>query len=182
MGMDPVTISLIAMAVAGVGTGVSAYGQYQQGKSQEKLANYNAQVQEANAANKARDGRAMANAQRRKNEQLKARQRTLSAKSGVTGAGSPLAVAAQQAGEMEMQALDIERNAANAALADRQQATLDRAGGKAAKRGALWAAGGTILSGVGSSVSSFSSMKQLKTSSSAGSIGSATSSPLSSMK
>ena len=177
MGLE--TLALVAIMA---GTGATAYGQYQQGKSQEKLAKYNAQVQEANAANKARDGRAMANAQRRKNEQLKARQRTLSAKSGVTGAGSPLAVAAQQAGEMEMQALDIERNAANAALADRQQATMDRASGKAAKRGALWAAGGTILSGVGSSASSFSSMKQLKTSSSAGSIGSATSSPLSSMK
>lgn len=162
MGLEAITIAYIAAATSAVGAGVSAYGQYQQGKSQEKLANYNAQVQEANAANRERDGRAMANAQRRQNEKLKARQRTVSAKSGVTGAGSPLAVAAQQAGEMEMQALDIERNAANAALADRQQATLDRAGGKAAKRGALWAAGATILQGAGDAAGSLSTIKQLK--------------------
>ena len=40
------TLAIIGLASTAIGAGVSAYGQYQQGKAQEAIANYNAQQRE----------------------------------------------------------------------------------------------------------------------------------------
>lgn len=146
----PTTAVIIAGTIASaVGSGVSAYGSYQQGKAQRRMAERNAKIAESRAAAAARDGRIMSNASRRQSERLKSRQRALYAKSGVTSAGSPLIIQAEQAAQAEMQALDIERNAENQAQAQRQQAELDRMQGKSAYRAGLYGAGSTLLQGAG---------------------------------
>ena len=111
------------------------------------MAEYNAKVAEANAKVAERDGREIANAQRRRNERILASQRARSAKSGVTGAGTSLIVAADQTMQLELDALETERRAGIQSYNLKQQAKLDRAGGNAAYKSGLWSAGGTLLSG-----------------------------------
>lgn len=47
MGLDPISWAIIGASV--VGTGVKAYGEYEAGKSQQSLSNYNASVTETTA-------------------------------------------------------------------------------------------------------------------------------------
>ena len=150
MGMDPITLAIISTAVTAVGSGVSAYNSYQSGKATERLNNYNADLADQQAADTERDGRILANAQRAKNQKMQARQRALYAKGGVvTGTGSPLLVQAEQAGEMEMAALEVERTADAKAARLKSQAVLDRMAGKNARSAGNLNAAATLLSGAG---------------------------------
>ena len=100
---------------------------------------------------------------RKDKERLQASQRAAYAKSGaVMTEGTPLLVMAEQAGMMELDILNQQRNRALEASALRSQVTLDRyAGSQAAKAGTI-GAGGTLLSGVGSAVMGVSSAKASK--------------------
>jgi hypothetical protein len=140
-----------AAVLTAVGAGVSAYSSYQQGKAAQKLNNYNASVADQAAADKARDGRILANNQRQQNQKLLSRQRALRAKSGVVGnTGTPLLVAADQAAQLEMGALETEITANSEASRLRQQAVADRMAGKSARRAGNLGAAATILQGAGS--------------------------------
>lgn len=143
---------LIAGLVAStVGTGVAAYSAQQAGKAQQSLNNYNAAINDQAALDAARDGRIAANAQRAQNERIKARQRALYAKAGVvTATGSPLLVQVEQAGELEMAALEQEQQANSKAAQLRSQAVLDRMSGSIARRTGNLNAAATVLQGIGS--------------------------------
>ena len=148
MGLE--TLLIAGIAATAVGTGVSAYSQYQAGKSQEALAKYNAAVSDQAALDAARDGRAAANVQRAQNARLQARQRALYAAAGVNiDTASPLMVRAQQAGELEMAALEQELQANSQAARLRSQAVLDRMQGTAARRAGTLGAAATVLQGAG---------------------------------
>lgn len=150
MAVATSTLLIASLVATTVGTGVVAYNQYQQGKAARALGNYNAQVSEQAALDAARDGRAAANAQRAKNEAIKARQRALFAKAGVNlSSGSPLMLQVAQAGELELAALETEQQAESNAAKLRTQAVLDRMGANSAYRAGLIGASGTILQGVG---------------------------------
>jgi hypothetical protein len=150
MAVATSTLLIASLAATAVGTGVSAYNQYQAGKAQQSLSNYNAAVSDQAAVDTARDGRIAANAQRAQNERLKARQRALYAKAGVSIAtGSPLMVQVEQAGELEMAALEQEQQANSQAAKLRQQAVLDRMQGSAAKKAGGLNAMATVLQGAG---------------------------------
>lgn len=145
MGIE--TIAIMAIVA---GAGISAYSSYEQGQSQKAISNYNAQVAENEAKQRAQDAQVAANAQRAQNEALKAKQRALFAKAGVVAAGTPLLVQAEQAATLEMSALEIERTGNMDAARLRSQAELDRMQGKSAARAGTMQAAGTVLSGVGS--------------------------------
>lgn len=150
MAIGTTALLVTALTATAVGTGVSAYNQYQAGKAQQALNNYNAQVNEQVAADTARDARIKANAQRAENERLKARQRALYAKAGVVlGTGTPLLTQVAQAGELEMAALEVETAGNVEAARLRTQAVLDRMAGKSASRAGTLGAAGTILQGIG---------------------------------
>tara|TARA_R110000868_G_scaffold148301_2_gene370096 strand:+ start:12788 stop:13267 length:480 start_codon:yes stop_codon:yes gene_type:complete len=159
MGVE--TIAIAALVTSLVGTGISAYSSYQSGKAQERINNYNAQIAEQDAADKVRDGRILANAQRARGEKLQARQRALYGKSGTVGdVGSPLMVQAEQAGQLEMAALDVQQTANAQAGKLRQQAVADRMAGKAARQAGSLNAAGTLLQGSGSAVSQYATFKK----------------------
>ncbi len=143
-------VFVAAMVASAIGGGVSAYNSIQQGKAQKALNDFNANVNEQAALDKSRDARILANAQRAKGERLKARQRVLLAKSGVAmDTGSPLMLQAQQAGELELAALDVERSGNVEAARLRNEAIVDRMAGKAARRAGNLNATATILSTAG---------------------------------
>jgi hypothetical protein len=144
-----------ALALSAVGAGVSAYGAYQQGKSQEAIANYNAALERNRAIQAQQDAKAAAAAQRREKDILTKRQRALYAKAGVTNEGTPLEVMIDTAQQMELEALEIERGGDIMASQHRSQAVIDTYSGKAAKRGAMYSAGATLLQGAGSIAGSF---------------------------
>jgi hypothetical protein len=145
-----------AVALTVVASGYSAYSSYQQGKSAQKWNNYNAQLEEQNAATAARDAAITANQTRRANERVKSRQRAAFAANGVVGdTGSPLLTQAEQAGYLEEGALEVERQGNIQAGKHRQQAVLDRMSGRVARSAGKMNAASTILSGAASAVSTY---------------------------
>lgn len=149
MAIATSTALLIAAGATLVGGGVAAYSSYQAGKATDSLMKYNADLANQDAIVKERDGRILANAQRLQNQRLLARQRSLYAKAGVNMTGTPLLVEAEQAGQLEMAALEVERTASIEAGRYRTQAVINRMQGSAARRGANLQAVGTILQGSG---------------------------------
>lgn len=141
--MSAAITSLVITLAAG---GYSAYTSYQNGKSQQALNNYNAMLEEQNAATQARDAAIQANQTRRQNQRVLASQRAAMAANGVVGdTGSPLLEQANQAGYLEMGALEVERQGNIASAQSRQQAVLDRARGSLAARAGEMEAVGTVL-------------------------------------
>ena len=150
------TLALVA------GVGLQAFGQFKagqaasaEGKSQQNIANYNAQVQEREA--KAIEQRTAVE-QRRQTEAAERRQSTLEAGIGAAGAvataGSPLLLQARQASESELANLNIGFTGREQATAARTQAQLDitqgklsRQRGKARATGKFIGAGSTLLTG-----------------------------------
>ena len=151
-----------SLALLAAGVGLQAFGQIRagqaasaEGKSEQNIANYNAQVQEREA--KAIEQRTAVE-QRKQAEAAERRQSTLEAGLGASGtvttAGSPLLLQAKQASEDELENLligDIGREKATAA---RTQAKLDVIGGKLARQrgkakatGRFIGAGSTLLTG-----------------------------------
>jgi len=87
----------------------NVHAEQEEYKRKEELHKYNARVAEQDAKDAEMDGRDLANRQRGENARLQAKQRSLYGASGVVATtGTPLAVQAQTAGQLEMAALDNE--------------------------------------------------------------------------
>ncbi len=154
---DPVTIALI------VGGSLTAAGQIQQGRAaraavrtQDEIAQRNALLAERQAEAEQQAAAAEAKRQEREGEALKGKQRAVIAKAGVEARGTPLAVLVETAETLEAERLTILREGIISASQRRQQAgilraqgTAAKARGKAAFRASRLAAGGTILTTVG---------------------------------
>lgn len=129
--------------MAGAGAGayfagvyLSAVGKYQEGKQAKQAHDYNAEVAEQKAEYE--------EAQARKRwKRLMGTQLALYAKAGVDiSSGSPLLILSSQAGEAELEALNIR-------YAGENEASMQRWYGKKAKRAGEIAAWSTLLTGVG---------------------------------
>ncbi len=154
-------LAVIALAA---GTGLRAYGQYQQGKAAEAQAKTEQQILEYNATLKEREAeaerrRAKVAAEQfgREGEALLAEQQVRFAKGGVlTEVGTPALVLEQTAQELDADRMRILeegylagsfRESEAAGLRYRGRAA--RARGVNVRRGATLAAGGTLLTGIG---------------------------------
>ncbi len=144
------TMIAIGVTVTAVGAGISAYGQYQSGKAQQDMANYNAKLAENEAIATQQLAHAETERMNRDKLRLMSAQRAGYAKSGaVMTEGTPLLLMAEQAAEMELDMITNQRNRALQARALRSQATLDRYSGKVANYAGKVGAGTTVLGAVG---------------------------------
>lgn len=146
MAIATSTALLIAAAATVASAGVSAYGQQQQAKSQQALLNYNAKLREQEASDAQRDSRIRAQQQREANRRFLSKAQAIGGTQGVVqSAGSPLEVLADNAAQLELGALEIERTGNIQAGQLRTQAIFDRIQGKSIRTGANYASAGTIL-------------------------------------
>jgi len=137
-----------AAAIASLaGTAVSVVSQAQQGKEQQKWAEYNAAVAERDAQAAKQNAEYEAGIKRKATEKLLGRQRALYGKAGVTLEGSPLLLMSETATEGEMDALMIERGGTLQAQRYQTEATLSRMKGASAKKAGYYGAGSTLLTG-----------------------------------
>jgi len=157
-----------------VGAIVSGVGMLQQGQAQASQANFQAGVARNNAiiaqqqATRAQQQAAIDEQDfRRQQGDLMASRRALMGGGGVeAGAGSPLAVSSDFAGESELNALrirnmgEVEANRLQQEVMNQQaQAGLFGMQGRQAVKGSYYRAGGTLFSGLGKSMGGFKSPK-----------------------
>ena len=143
----PMIAAAAAVVVAG---GVQAYSQYQQGQMAEAVAKYNADVSEMEAQQADMEAREEIARMRARNKELLSERRADIGASGVVGfSGSPLAVLGEEAGRLELQALDTARASELNLRRGYSQGRLSRMEGAAASKGATLQAGATFLSSVG---------------------------------
>ena len=143
-------LTYASMAATLAGAGVGAYSSYQQGKSAEAQAEYNAKQAEAQAADAQLRGGIEANQKRQEVRRAIATQQTQLAANGVeTSSGSALTLMGDTAREGEIDAQTAYANAMREAYGYQSQATAYRFSGKTAKSNAYGQAAGSLLSGVG---------------------------------
>jgi len=156
-----------------VGTGVAAYGQYQQGKQAQAQAKaqaawnmYNAKVAQRQAEAEQRAAAFESEQQRKKAKTLQAKQRALIGASGVEMEGSPLLVAEDTAAELAKEAINIRLTGQRRAQAYRSQSILDISKASAASaaargygRAALIGAGSSLLQGTAQAGYQYKTMK-----------------------
>ena len=145
--VEAATIKAIASLA---GAAVSAVGAVSQGAAAQKQARFNARQAELEAQRRDQIARAEAGAFRKQQSKLLARQRALLGASGLDpGSGTPLLVAGETAGEVELQARRILAGGQAEATRLRNQATLERASGRAARTAGVLRGGALLLQGVG---------------------------------
>lgn len=153
------TAIILGLAIAG--TAITAYGAYQEQKSAQQQSKaeaawhtYNAKVakrqEEAERAAVAFESKQ----QRRKAEQILARQRVLVGKAGVEMEGSPLLVAEDTAAQLALENINIRMRGIRRQEGFRSQSILDISKASAAKsraagfgRAAITSTGASILQG-----------------------------------
>lgn len=164
---------IVAANVAVLGTAISTIGMIQQGKAAGAQANFQAGVARNNAiiaqqqATRARQQAAIDEGDfRRDQSDLMASRKSLMGGLGVTGAGSPLAVSSDFAGETEYNAQTI-RNQGEVTSNRLQQEAMNQTAqaglygmqGRQAVTNSYYRAGGTLMSGLGSAMGGFKSSK-----------------------
>lgn len=162
---EPTTLAAVAIGATVLSTGVSVYGQAQQGKAAQNIAKYQQGVAANNAilaeraAQDALDrGKIAERNQRLKTAALIGRQRAVIAGNGaVVDAGSALDLTTDTAGIGELDALTIRSNAEREAAGFRAQganftseANLAGMAGANARSSMYTGIGGSVLSGAGS--------------------------------
>lgn len=131
------------------GTGLQAYGQQQQIKQQESMAKYNQEVMEQNARAATAEGVERMNRQRKANQRFLSQQQGQMVKSGIdTGSGSSLAVMADTAAMLELEALDAGYTAQKEAAGYRQRGAQYGMEASSLKKSRPFALGSTVLGGV----------------------------------
>jgi hypothetical protein len=145
--------AVTALGATLVGTGVQMYGQRQQAKTAERVAERNAKIQENQALQTEMDARENARRQRADSKAKLKTQRSRYAKAGVIMEGSPLEVMAETAGLLELDALEIGRQAKGEATRLRAGAEVSRQDGYDQANALRIASGATLLSGAGSALS-----------------------------
>jgi len=149
------------LVLALVGTGVAAYGQYQQGKTAQAQAKaqaawnmYNAKVAQREAEAEQRASEFESKQARRKATALLAKQRAMIGATGVEMEGSPLLVAEDTAAQLAKEATNIRLTGQRRVAALKSRSILDVSKASAASaaarrygRAAVIGAGSTILQG-----------------------------------
>ena len=148
----------VAIAAA-AGTATTAYGTYASGQQQKANMAYNAKIAEQQARREELAAGYEAGLIAEKGRRLKATQRTLYAKAGLTGAGTPLLVLQDTATKIRQDILMTGWVGQQRAGYYRSQAGLSLMQGRSAAKAGLIGAGSSLLSG-GSDV--FYRYKQMK--------------------
>ena len=130
-----------------LGTLTSAWGTYESGRSQAKMAEYNAAVTARNAEQERLQAEYEEKRHREQMEKRKATQRSLYYKAGVTTEGSPLLVMEETAAKAEQDALAIRYGGEVSASRWETQAAIDRMRGREYKRAGALGAGTSLLTG-----------------------------------
>jgi hypothetical protein len=137
-----------ALVVGLLGTAVSAFGMYQQSKSQENMAKYNEKVAENNAKSAEMRAHESVRRQRKQHKRQMAAQRQAYADSGVLDTGTPLTVMADTAATLELEAQDRFWAGRTQAQGFQQQANLHGAQAKSFRQARPFNVGSTLLTGV----------------------------------
>ncbi len=146
------TIAAVAAVVAVVASGVSAYGMSQQGKSQERVAKYNAKIQENSAITARQEAEASARQIRDRANRIRGAQVAGASKSGITISGSVNDVMYDSALNSELDALTMIYKGERSAEGLTTQARITRYEGSESSRLATFGAGATLLTGAAQGV------------------------------
>jgi hypothetical protein len=145
----------LGMGLSAIGTGVSAFGQYQQGQSMQSAANYNAAVAEQQAGMIEASGELEAYKIRKQGETIKGTQRARYAASGIRTTGSAAEVLADTAASIQLD-MDIARyNTQVGAMGARSQAAMSRYQGQQYAQAGRMGAFTTLIGGLGSMASKY---------------------------
>jgi len=152
-------LTYASMAAALAGAGVSAYSSIQQGKSAQAQAEYNAKQAEIQAEDAQLRGGIEANRKRQEVRRVLAAQQTKLAANGVeTSSGSALNLFGDTSREGELDAQTAYANAMREAYGCQSQATSYRFSGKTAMSNAYGQAAGSLLSGAGKALDTWTSV------------------------
>lgn len=152
-------LTYASMAAALAGAGVSAYSSIQQGKSAQAQAEYNAKQAEIQAEDAQLRGGIEANRKRQEVRRVLAAQQTKLAANGVeTSSGSALNLFGDTSREGELDAQTAYANAMREAYGYQSQATSYRFSGKTAMSNAYGQAAGSLLSGAGKALDTWTSV------------------------
>jgi len=158
---DPATIALASLAVTVVGTGVTAYGQAQQGKAANKIAQRNAQIQNNNALIAQQNAEFNAQLKERDDKRRRASMRTKLSASGVqVFDGTNLIALAEQEFTDDLNAQLIRRGGTIDSANLRQQAGITSAQGQVAQSAGNVGAGASLLTGIGSAGVDYATFKR----------------------
>jgi hypothetical protein len=153
-------IAAIAVAAA-VGGGVYAYqGAQQQKRTSKAIGEYNQKQAEMDALQTEMENRENVRRKRRENVRLQAVQRARYAKAGVVEEGTPLEVMAETAGLLELDALEMNRQALGNAARLRAQGKFAKAAGDAGAAAAAMQGNASLLSSVGSAAGQTAQYRQ----------------------
>ncbi len=142
------TILAVAAVAAVASAGVSAYGMYQQGKTQEAIGNYNAKVDQNNAIAARQQAEFDAQRIRDRNVRLRGAQTAAASKSGLSISGSVQDVMFDSGTQGELDALTSIYKGSISSNAQVAAARLSTFEGNAAANASYVSAGGTLLGGV----------------------------------
>lgn len=142
-------MATFAIAAMAIGTGMSAYSQYKQGKEQEELHEQRAKVARLDAKAVIKASRHEAREKRKEGRRFRASQKALFAASGIRIAGTPLLVMKETADEFETEAALIQEGGMTEGRRLRSFARMERQMGASAYRAGKWGAGSTLLTGAG---------------------------------
>lgn len=141
------TMTYMAIASA-AGTAISAYGSYQQGQNQKKIADYNARMADFQAQDAMKRGAIAADQKAAEVRQMEGRQRAVMGVSGVdVGVGTLGKVLDQTATMGELDTRTIEQNAMREAWGYENQGTSSRLQGEFASQAGTLGGFGTLLAG-----------------------------------
>ena len=143
------SLAVAALVVSAVGAGVSYYGSQQQAKATERVAKYNAKVQENAAIQEDMEMREQISRTRSENKRLLASQRAGTAASGIELTGSPLEILGANAASLELKNQDMGRAASLGLMRGKAQAKATIWEGKMTAAGIRTQAAGTLLSDAG---------------------------------
>ena len=152
-------LPLIALAATAIGTGVSVVGSVMQGKREAEAAKAQAKLSSFQADAEIKRGDREEEIMRQEAAKLVGQQRAAYAAAGVRLTGSPLLVMAQtiQDSEKDISLLQEETDAR--ALSYRMQSRIFEDTATSAKTSSYFKAGSTILTGIGSGISTWKTMK-----------------------
>jgi len=152
-------LPLIALAATAIGTGVSVVGSVMQGKREAEAAKAQAKLSSFQADAEIKRGDREEEIMRQEAAKLVGQQRAAYAAAGVRLTGSPLLGMAQtiQDSEKDISLLQEETDAR--ALSFKMQSRIFEDTASSAKTSSYFRAGSTILTGIGSGVSTWRTMK-----------------------
>lgn len=155
-------MTLLAAAVGTTiaGTAMQAYGQYREGKSQEAMHEYNAQVQANQAKQEEWAAAYDADMLRERGRKFRATQRTKYAASGVTMEGSPLLVLEDTARQIGRDVVMTRYGGQRRAGYYRSQSGLSLFKGREAMQAGRIGAGKSLLSGASTAFQRYYQMKK----------------------